>query len=164
MWLPGIVEGVDPEDERDNYTLVKYMEKKGPNEYVWGKLDLLYTADDDLLCRVDPVVPVNNRTLGLNQDDLKKSKILPRKWFIFTFLFTLLFFNSSHCAPKNIYVYKRSISTSCPHFSERQSLRTKFHAVSIEDQKVIEGFSDEWIIETDIQTDGQTYWQKQNNN
>ena len=44
------------------------MEKKGPSEYVWGKLDLLYTADDDLLCRVDPVVPVNNRTLALNQD------------------------------------------------------------------------------------------------
>ena len=44
------------------------MEKKGPNKYVWGKLDLLYTSDNDLLCRVDPVVPVNNRTLALNQD------------------------------------------------------------------------------------------------
>ena len=32
------------------------------------ELDLLYTADDDLLCRVDPVVPVNNRTLALIQD------------------------------------------------------------------------------------------------
>ena len=91
----GIVEGVDPEDERDNYTLVKYMEKKGPNEYVWGKLDLLYTADDDLLCRVDPVVPVNNRTLGLNQDDFKKIKNIAQKmvyfhFFIYTFIFQFL--------------------------------------------------------------------------
>ena len=30
--------------------------------------DLLYTADDDLLCSVDPVFPDNNRTLALNQD------------------------------------------------------------------------------------------------
>ena len=44
-----MVEGKDPDDERDNFTL---MEKKGPNEYVWGKLNLLYTSDNDLLCRV----------------------------------------------------------------------------------------------------------------
>ena len=43
----GMVEGEDPDDERDNFTLIKSMEK-GPNEYVWGKLDLLYTSDNDL--------------------------------------------------------------------------------------------------------------------
>ena len=64
----GMVEDEDPDDERDNFNFIKNMEKKGPNEYVWGKLDLLYTSDNDLLCRVDPVVPVNNRTLALNQD------------------------------------------------------------------------------------------------
>ena len=30
----GMVEGEDPDDERDNFTLIKHMEKKGPNEYV----------------------------------------------------------------------------------------------------------------------------------
>ena len=50
----GMVEGEDPDDERDNFTLIKNMEKKGPNKYVWGKLDLLYTSDNDLLCRVFP--------------------------------------------------------------------------------------------------------------
>ena len=108
-----MVEGEDTDDERDNFTLIKYMEKKGPSEYVWGKLDLLYTADDDLLCRVDPVVLVNNRTLALNQDDSKNIKILPRKWFIYTFLISLLFLNSSHYCVQKIFMFK-SIASLLP--------------------------------------------------
>ena len=32
----GVVESEDPDDERDNLTLIKYREMKRPNKYVGG--------------------------------------------------------------------------------------------------------------------------------
>ena len=59
------------------------MEKKGPNEYVRGKLNLLYTADDDLDCSV--VVSITNRTLALNQ-----GQNIAQKMVCFQFYFQFL--------------------------------------------------------------------------
>ena len=73
-----VVEGEDPDEEMPGYTLLKYLEKKSENQYIWGKLDLLHTADEDILCRVQAPFPVNNRCLGLNSDDFKIVKELTR--------------------------------------------------------------------------------------
>lgn len=89
-----VVEGEDPDEEKPGYTLLKFLEKKGKNQYVWGKLDLLHTADEDILCRVHAPVPVSNRCLGLTSDDFNLVKKIANKmvylhYSIWTFLIHL---------------------------------------------------------------------------
>ncbi len=60
-WYIGQVEGEDPDQEEEGYTLVKYMEKKGHNRFVWGTDDILKTSNNDILLLVDPPIPVSNR-------------------------------------------------------------------------------------------------------
>ncbi len=49
------VQGEEPE----GYTLLKYMERKGNNQFVWGS-GKEYTTKD-ILCIVDPPIPVSSR-------------------------------------------------------------------------------------------------------
>ena len=48
MWYIAMVECEDPDEENDKYTLLKYMERKGENCFVWGKTDLLKTKNSDI--------------------------------------------------------------------------------------------------------------------
>ena len=51
-----------------------YMERKGNNQFIWGK-DLCRTNNKDIICTVDPPVPVSSRVYGLNKVDLSKVRI-----------------------------------------------------------------------------------------
>jgi hypothetical protein len=70
-WFIGQVEGEDPDTEEEGYTLVKYMEKKGHNRFLWGAQDMLKTRNNDILLLVDPPIPVSNRHMGLPAATLK---------------------------------------------------------------------------------------------
>ena len=37
-WYVAQVEGEEPEEETEGFTLLKYMERKGVNQFVWGKV------------------------------------------------------------------------------------------------------------------------------
>ena len=40
VWNIAVIEGEDPEEEKGGYTLLKYMERKGDNSFLCGKIDL----------------------------------------------------------------------------------------------------------------------------
>ncbi len=68
------VEGEEPEEETEGYTLLKYMERKG---------NTLKTINKDILCIVDPPIPVSSRLWGLPKDVVKSiEKILKGKWSV----------------------------------------------------------------------------------
>jgi hypothetical protein len=85
-WYIGQVEGEDPDQEEEGYTLVKYMEKKGHNRFVWGTDDILKTSNNDILLLVDPPVPVSNRHMGLPAATLRSVET------IFRVLWSIIFF------------------------------------------------------------------------
>ncbi len=71
-WYMALVEGEEPEEEMEGYALLKYMERKGNNQFVWGiGKDTLKTINKDILCIVDPPIPVSSRLWGLPKDDVK---------------------------------------------------------------------------------------------
>ena len=80
-----VVEGEEPEKEEEGYTLLKYMEKKGNNQFVWGKLNLQRTA-------VDAPIPAINDHFGLNKNDFKKMQTIVDNMAYFPF--KLYFFNN----------------------------------------------------------------------
>jgi hypothetical protein len=82
-WYVAQVEGEEPENECPGFTLLKYMERKGKNQFVWGKNDTLKTINSDILLTVDPPIPVSSRLLGLPKETvLKIENILMVKWSI----------------------------------------------------------------------------------
>ncbi len=83
-WFLGQVEGCDLDEEKDGYTFVKYMEKKGENKFAFTKSDMMFTLNSDILMSVDHPEPVSNRGFwGLPSETLKKSGEASKGWFIF---------------------------------------------------------------------------------
>jgi hypothetical protein len=73
------VEGEEPEEETEGFTLLKYMERKGVNQFVWGKVsDRLKTLYTDILLKVEPPIPVSSRLWGLPKDVVKEVEKLFR--------------------------------------------------------------------------------------
>ena len=72
-WYIAQVEGEDPDEETEGFTLLLYMDHKGFNQFSWGeKKDILKTNDKDIICDVRPPIPVSSRAMGLRKDDLDK--------------------------------------------------------------------------------------------
>ena len=97
QWYIAQVEGEEPEEEVTGFTLLKYMERHGHNQFTWGKkADQLKTNNSDILLKVDPPIPVSSRHLGLPRDIVDKVFYhLTVKWsfnccFIYCFLIFLL--------------------------------------------------------------------------
>lgn len=104
-WYVGQVEGEEPDQEVEGFTLVKYMEKKGENRFYFSQKDLLRTLNSDILLRIDPPIPVTNRGFwGLPQDILKKVGQLVKAWFILK-LGSFLLSNFPILAIQNQYLY-----------------------------------------------------------
>lgn len=81
FWYIGQVEGEDPEEEVNGFTLVQYMERKGENRFTWSKKDLLKTLNTDILLRIESPIPVTNRGfMGLPQTTLKQVEKLVKEW------------------------------------------------------------------------------------
>ena len=69
------------EDENETHLLLSYMEHKGSNQFAWPKkMDTLKTHKDDILCKVQPPIPTTSRFLGLNKNDLWKTRNLFLTW------------------------------------------------------------------------------------
>ena len=102
--------------EEEGYTLLKYMEKKGDNQFIWGKLDLLKTSDEDILLEVDPPIPVTTHYLGLNQKDYKKMRNIVENmvYFLSPILFqpkyTSTFFQRKMFLPKSYWISNTQLS------------------------------------------------------
>jgi hypothetical protein len=78
-WYVAQVEGEEPEEETEGFTLLKYMERKGVNQFVWGKeSDRLKTLHTDILLKVEPPIPVSSRLWGLPKDVVKEVEKLFR--------------------------------------------------------------------------------------
>jgi hypothetical protein len=76
-WYLAQVEGEEPENECEGFTLLRYMERKGHNKFVWGEVkDMLKTINSDILLMVDPPLPNTSRFYGLPKDILKKVETL----------------------------------------------------------------------------------------
>ena len=75
LWYIAQVEGEDPDDEQDWFTVMMYMDTKGNNQFIWGKIALLRTRNNNIICAVDPRVPVSSRDYGLAKADLDKVRI-----------------------------------------------------------------------------------------
>ena len=81
-WYIAQVEGEDPDEETEGFTLLNYMYLKGFNKFSWGKKkDILKTNDRDIICAVSPPISVSSWALGLNREDLEKvRKYSNQKW------------------------------------------------------------------------------------
>jgi hypothetical protein len=84
LWYIAQVEGEDPEEEYAGFTLLKYLSRIGPNQFFWAEdSDHLKTLNADILLKVDALVPVSSRFLGLPKDIVKKVEQLLRvQWSI----------------------------------------------------------------------------------
>jgi len=91
-WYVAQVEGEEPENECPGFTLLKYMERKGNNQFVWGSgKDTLKTINRDILRKVDPPIPVSSRLWGLSKEDAKDvDRLLRVQWSIIVLLLNLL--------------------------------------------------------------------------
>jgi hypothetical protein len=79
LWYLAQVEGEEPEDECEGLTLLKYMERRGYNQFIWGQVsDKLKTLNTDILLRVEPPIPVSSRLWGLPKNVLKEVERLFR--------------------------------------------------------------------------------------
>ena len=55
QWFIAQVEGEEPENECEGFTLLKYMKRVGHNQFVWGTIpDILKTINKDILLKTDP--------------------------------------------------------------------------------------------------------------
>ncbi len=55
----GPVEAEEPEEETAGFTLIKYMDRKVHNKFVWGVCEDIYkTNNSDILLKVDQPIPV----------------------------------------------------------------------------------------------------------
>jgi hypothetical protein len=88
-WYIAQVEGEDPEEECKGFTLLKYMERRGENQFVWGQVrDTLKTNNQDILLKVEPPIPVSSRLFGLPKNVVAEvEKLLRVKWWSITFFY-----------------------------------------------------------------------------
>jgi len=96
VWYIAQVEGEEPENECPGFTLLKYMERRGENQFVWGaNKDTLKTHNGDILMQVDPPVPVSSRLFGLPKIVYNEvDKLYRVKWFIILYSLQNLFLKS----------------------------------------------------------------------
>ncbi len=68
-WYIAQVEGEDPEEELDGFTLLKYMSHIGHNQFVWSNhVDRLKTNNSDILLKLELLVPISFRFFGLPKE------------------------------------------------------------------------------------------------
>ena len=76
VWYIAQVEGEELEEETKGFTLLKYMNKVGRNEFTWGvrkdRLKGKTFNGDIIMCVEGGPVPVSSRCLGLDKISLKK--------------------------------------------------------------------------------------------
>ena len=96
-WYIALVEGEEPDEETPGFTMLKYMERRGRNSFVWGTTrDTLKTNNRDIVRAVDPPIPVSSRLFGLPKDVLKDIEMfMSLKWVVYYFFFLSLILSSS---------------------------------------------------------------------
>ena len=94
-WYVAQVEGEEPENECDGFTLLNFMLRKGHNQFIWGNTkDTLKTINSDILLKVDAPIPVFNRCFGVAKDVAKEADqllMVKRSIFLNNFSFFMGF-------------------------------------------------------------------------
>jgi len=71
-WYIAQVEGEEEEVETKGFTLLRYMNRMGKNQFTWDKVpDILKTNNVDILLETPAPVPVSSRYYGFNNETLK---------------------------------------------------------------------------------------------
>ena len=89
LWYIAQVEGEEEDEEVTGFTLLRYMNRKGHNQFYWdSKPDLLKTNNKDILCKTQPPIPVSSRYVGYPKNVLKNVDTLRLTifWLIFFIL------------------------------------------------------------------------------
>lgn len=74
-WYPGEVLEI-----QNDQIQVKCMEKAGKSQFKWPKEDdVMWYTNYDVLCRIEPPVPVSTRAFGLTSADMNKITIFLKK-------------------------------------------------------------------------------------
>ena len=72
-WYICLVEGEEEEEMDRGYTLLRYMNRSGRNQFFWdSKPDVLKTVNTDILGFTNPPIPVSNRDIGFLEGLCKK--------------------------------------------------------------------------------------------
>jgi hypothetical protein len=73
-WYIAQVESEEPEEEIPDCILLKYMIRKGNNQFLWDEKvkDILRTDKKDIIMAIDPPIPVSNRYWGLPKEKLQE--------------------------------------------------------------------------------------------
>ena len=94
--------------------MLKYMERKGRNQFVWGTArDTLKTNNRDIIREVEAPIPVSSRLFGLPKDVVKDIENIMRvkKWVVYYLgNFLNLFFPTSVSYPLAVFL----VLSFCP--------------------------------------------------
>jgi hypothetical protein len=100
LWYIAQVESEQPEDKIPGCILLKYMTRKGFNQFHWDDKvqDLLRTDRRDIIMPIDPPIPVSNRYWGLPKEKLQELQknsrvnwsIISNKWLNFSKIHSFL--------------------------------------------------------------------------
>jgi hypothetical protein len=112
-WYVAQVEAEEPENECEGFTLLRYMERKGANQFVWGKaVDTLKTINRDILLRVEPPIPVSSRFFGVPKSVAKEAdKLLMVMWSIIRIFILRVMVVLSAC----LVLYMQVVLSSVPY-------------------------------------------------
>lgn len=80
QWFIASVLGISETGEKElktKYIHLRFTETKGENKFTWPlKNDEIPVLEDDILCTVEPPIPVSSRHIGLMSNDYKNVKRL----------------------------------------------------------------------------------------
>jgi len=100
-------------NETPGFTMLKYMERKGRNQFVWGTArDTLKTNNRDIIREVEAPIPVSSRLFGLPKDVVKDiENMRVKKWVVYYLgNFLNLFFPTSVSYPLAVFL----VLSFCP--------------------------------------------------
>ncbi len=92
LWYIAQVEGEEEEEEVEGYTLLRYMNRRGPNQFFWSdKPDILRTLNKDILMRTPAPIPTSSRNMGYADGVLKEVEKRFRNFSVRMLWFKIIF-------------------------------------------------------------------------
>ncbi len=92
LWYVAQVEGEEEEEETEGFTLLRYMKRKGNNQFYWdNKIDILKTNNRDILLSTEAPIPVSSRYWGMPKNVAAALDILLRSPILWLKIFKLCF-------------------------------------------------------------------------
>ena len=93
QWYIAVVEGEEPENETEGFTLLKYMKRCGENKFLWEEEeeDVLKTNNIDIIRKINPPIPVSNRFLGVEKNVFDEITNIVNQWYCLITFYPTIF-------------------------------------------------------------------------